>query len=253
VTSLLAAEVRKLWTVRTTWVLTGVGLALVALTTGTLLFSDMVVGPFTGSSAQLAAAVDQVGNNTFIVLVVALLAMTTEFRHGTIGRTLQLDPSRTRVLAAKLTVGVVYAVAFFVASLLVVAGMVLLASVTQDVSLQFGGEVGRSLWQGLVGLALNGVFGVAIGALLRSQVLAITLLLVWLFVVENLVAQLWPDIARWLPFQALNALFLSEELRGAIPDGMLAPLDPALALLVFLAYVLVATVTAGTLMRVRDV
>jgi ABC-2 type transport system permease protein len=251
--SLLAAEVRKLRTVRTTWILTVLGLVLVALTTGTLVFSDLVVGPFTGSSAQVAAAVDQIGSNAIIVLVVGLLAMTTEFRHGTIGRTLQLTPSRTRVLVSKLSIGVVYAVAFFVASLVVVAVMLAIAAVTQDVSLQVGGEVGTALWQGLVGLSLNGIFGVAVGALIRSQVVAITLLLVWLFVVENLFAALWPEIARWLPFQALNALFLSEEVLANVPDGMAAPLEPTLALTVFLAYVLVAAGTAGTLMRVRDV
>jgi ABC-2 type transport system permease protein len=251
--SLLVAEVRKLRTVRTTWVLTAIGLGLVALSTGTLVFSQLMVGPFTGSSEQVAAAVDQIGSNAIIVLVVALLAMTTEFRHGTIGRTLQLTPSRTRVLGSKLAVGVVYAVVFFLASLVVVGVLLLLGSVTQDASLQVGGEVGRSLWQGLVGLALNGIFGVAVGALIRSQVVAITLLLVWLFVVENLFAALWPGIARWLPFQALNALFLSEEVLANVPEGMVAPLEPTLALAVFLGYVLVASATAGTLMRVRDV
>ena len=251
--SLLAAEVRKLRTVRTTWILTAVGLVLVALTTGALVFSDLIVGPFTGSSAHVAAAIDQIGSNAIIVLVVALLAMTTEFRHGTIGRTLQLTPSRTRVLASKLSIGVIYAVAFFVASLVVVAVMLAVATVTQDVSLQFGGEVGTALWQGLVGLSLNGIFGVAVGALIRSQVVAITLLLVWLFVVENLVAALWPEIARWLPFQALNALFLSDEVLANVPEGMATPLEPTLALAVFLAYVVVAATTAGTLMRVRDV
>jgi ABC-2 type transport system permease protein len=253
VTALLAAEVRKLWTVRTTWILTLVGLGLVLLSTGTLVFSELMVGPFTGSEEQLAAAVDQIGSNAIIVLVVALLAMTTEFRHGTIGRTLQLTPSRTAVLTSKLAVGVVYAVAFFAASAVVVAGVLLLGTVTEGVALQFGGEVGRSVWQGLIGLALNGMFGVAVGALLRSQVVAITLVLVWLFVVENLFAALWPGIGRWMPFQALNALFLSDEVLANVPAGATAPLEPATALATFLAYVLLATVTAGLLLSHRDV
>jgi ABC-2 type transport system permease protein len=251
--ALLAAEVRKLWTVRTTWVLTAIGLGLVLLTTGTLVFSELVVGPFTGSEAQVAAAVDQIGSNAIIVLVVALLAITTEFRHGTIGRTLQLTPSRAAVLLAKLGVGVVYAVAFFAVSLVLVAGVLLVGTVVEGVSLDLGGEVGRSLWQGVVGLSLNAMFGVAVGALIRSQVVAITVVLVWLFVVENLFAALWPDIGRWLPFQALNALFLSDEVLANVPEGLTSPLDPAIALATFLAYVLLATVTAGLLLRHRDV
>ena len=39
-----------------------------------------------------------VGLTVGAVLVIGLLAMTTEFRHGTIGRTLQFTPSRTRVV-----------------------------------------------------------------------------------------------------------------------------------------------------------
>jgi ABC-2 type transport system permease protein len=253
VSALLAAEVRKLWTVRTTWVLTGIGLLLVGLTTGTLVFSAMVVGPFDGSASQVAAAVDQIGSNAIIVLVVALLAMTTEFRHGTIGRVLQLTPSRSVVLAAKLAVGVVYALAFLLASLVVVAVVLLAGAASLDVSLELGGEVGRALWQGAVGLSLNAMFGVAVGALVRSQVVAITVLLVWLFVVENLVAALWPAVGRWMPFQALNALFLSEDVLANVPDGFAAPLAAPVALTVFLGYVLVATVVAGVLLRVRDV
>jgi ABC-2 type transport system permease protein len=251
--SLLVAEVRKLRTVRTTWVLTLIGLVLVALATGTLVFSELMAGPFTGSVDQVAAAVDQIGSNAIIVLVVALLAITTEFRHGTIGRSLQLTPSRTQLLVGKLGVGAVYALAFFVLSLVVVGVLLLVGTVVNDVELSFGPEVSRSLWQGAVGLTLNALFGVAVGALIRSQVVAITLLLVWLFVVENLFAALWPEIARWLPFQALNALFLSDEVMASVPEGFAAPLEPAVALVTFLGYVLVATVVAGVLLRVRDV
>lgn len=41
--------------------------------------------------------------------------------------------------------------------------------------------------------------------------------------------------------------------RGGIPERMVHPLEPLVALVVFLGYVVVATVAAGILMRVRDV
>jgi hypothetical protein len=136
----------------------------------------------------VAAAVDQIGSNAIIVLIVALLAMTTEFRHGTIGRTLQLTPSRSAVLTAKLAVGVVYAVAFFVAASILVVALVLLLGDDRRRRVDRARARGRhGAWQGLVGLSLNALLGVAVGALIRSQVVAITVLLVWLFVVENLV------------------------------------------------------------------
>lgn len=249
-----AAELRKLWTVRTTWVLSAVGWALVAVSTAMALFNEQFRGgPFTGSDAQVRAALDQIGASAPLVLVIALLAMTTEFRHGTIGRTLQLTPRRLHVLIVKLAAGVTYAFAYFVTTLMVVAAAVAIAAAVHGQSVSLGAETVTGLWQGLVGLSLNAVLGVAIGALLRSQVVAITVTLVWLFVAESLINTLVPAVGRWLPFQTLNALFLSEETLAARPEGMMAPLDPPLALATFLGYVLIATLAAGVVLRVRDV
>jgi hypothetical protein len=94
---------------------------------------------------------------------------------------------------------------------------------------------------------------VAVGALLRSQVVAITLALVWVFIVENLVRGFFPAVGRWLPFQAQQAVFVSQEMRDSVPAGALDLLDPAVGLVVFLGYVVVATAAAAVLLRVRDV
>jgi ABC-2 type transport system permease protein len=250
---LVAAEIRKYTTVRTTWVLTGIGWVLVALSTGFLLFAREMSGPFTGSAEQVAAAIDQIGSNSIIVLVVALLAMTTEFRHGTVGRTFQITPSRSRVLAAKLTAGAVYAVAFFASSLAIVAPALAIGAATNDVTVSLGPEVWTALWHGPLGLVLTAALGVALGALLRSQVVAITLALVWLFVGEQLINAFFPEYARWLPFQALNAVFLNEETLANLPEGVIAPLDPVVGLSVFVGYVAVAGLAALVLLRTRDV
>jgi ABC-2 type transport system permease protein len=250
---LVVAEIRKYTTVRTTWILTLVGWALVALSGGLLVLTSQVGGPFGGTAREVADVIDQIGSASVILLVVAVLAMTTEFRHGTVGRTLQLTPSRSRVLAAKLVSGVVYAVVFYLGAVVVSTLVLLAGMVTQDVSLGFGSEVVTALWQGIVGLGLTAMFGVALGALLRNQVVAITVALVWVMVVESLVAQLLPEVGRWLPFQALNALFVSPEMRAAMPDGMFSLLEPMAGLAVFLGYVLVAMVSAGVLLRTRDV
>lgn len=248
--ALLAAEVRKLWTARTTWVLTAIGLVLVILSSSTQVFGS-AAGRLSAAD-RTAAAIADIGNNSLIVLVVALLVMTTEFRHRTIGRTLLLTPSRTRVLLAKLSVGALYAVAFFGAALVLVAGLVVLRSLLGGSELAVDGQAGRLAWQGLLAMVLTGIFGVAVGALVRSQVVAITGSLVWLMIVENLASALRPEVARWLPFQALNAVFIPGE-RVLLGADAGTPLPPGVALAVFLAYVLVAAVVAGALMTKRDV
>ncbi|TVR29165.1 MAG: ATP-binding cassette domain-containing protein [Nitriliruptor sp.] len=173
-------------------------------------FATAVTGAqFTGSDADVAVAIDQIGSNSVIVLVVALLAMTTEFRHGTAGRTFQVAPSRTRVLVAKMLVGAGYATVFLLA--------------------------------------------VAIGALIRSQVVALTAMLVWVFIVEQLVSFAAPRVGQWLPFNALNAVFVSAEARQGVPDGMMVLLEPAVGLATFLGYVVVTAAAAILLLRTRDV
>jgi ABC-2 type transport system permease protein len=252
---LIAAEIRKLWTVRTTWIVTAVGWGLVALGVAVILFlAPTFTGEFafTGTDGELAALIGQIGGATVIVLVVALLAMTTEFRHGTIGRTLQLVPGRTRVLVAKVVAGVLYSLAFFATSLVVVAVLAWLGGRVHGVPLDVGEEVARGLWEGPAALALTAVLGVAVGALLRSQVLAITVTLVWVMVVESLVAALVPRVGRWLPFQTLNALFVTEDLAAGGPTP-LDPIAPELALPVFFGYVLLAAIPAVLLLRYRDV
>lgn len=247
--SLLTAEVRKLTSVWTTTIITVVGLLLIAVGVGFLLFESEFSGEFLGTDGQVADAIDQIGGMNVIALIVGLLSVTTEFRHETIGRTLQLTPSRTRVVVAKMLVGGVYGLVFFVVGLVAV-GLLLLIT---GVELELGEAVARALWQGPVGLALMAVFGVAIGALLRSQVVAVALTLIYVFVVESLFVQFLPSVGRWLPLQALNSMFLSEELLANQPAGAMQPLEPTTGLVVFLAYCAVAAVAAITLMRVRDV
>jgi ABC-2 type transport system permease protein len=94
-------------------------------------------------------------------------------------------------------------------------------------------------------LVLYAVIGVGVGALLRNQVGAIVGSLVYLFVVENVIAGI-PATAsayKWLPGGALRAIVSSGQ-----PGPSL--LDPWQGGLLLLGYGLVAAVI-GTLLTVR--
>lgn len=247
--TLLRAEIRKLTTVWTTTIVTAVGLLLVTVGAAFLIFETEISGEFVGADTQIADAIGQIGSMNVIALLVGLLSVTTEFRHETIGRTLQLTPGRTRVVVAKMVAGAGYGLAFFLLGLVPVGALVVLSGADLDP----GAAVTDALWQGPVGLVLMAVFGVAIGALLRSQVVAVALTLIYVFLVESLFVQFLPSVGRWLPLQALNAMFLSEELLATQPGTGFQPLDPMVGLAVFLAYCAVAAIAAIILMRVRDV
>lgn len=248
---LLDAELRKLRSVRSTWVLTLIGWALVAVSALPIVLG--LFGSFDGTADQVADAFTAIGSNSVIVLVVGLLSMTTEFRHGTVGRTLQITPSRTRVLVAKLAGSAVYAVVFAVGAALVVALFVGVVALVTGVSLSVDGATFETIWQGTVGLALTALIGVAFGALVRAQVVAVVVTLVWIFVVESVVAAFWPHIGRWLPFQALNSLFVPDAMVSQMPDGSFLPFTGLTALGLFTAYVAAFTVASAILLRVRDV
>lgn len=254
--NLLASEVRKLRTVITTWVLSGVGLALVLLVAALTLFLDpttMGGASFSGSDLELAAVLDNIGQGSVIVLVVALLAMTTEFRHGTIGRTLQITPSRSRVLFGKIAASSLYALGFFLVALVLIGVLVLLAAAGQGASLQPGREVAELLWQAPLALVLTAVFGVTFGALVRNQVVAITVTLIWFLMLESLIAWQLPRIGRFLPFTAMSAVFMSPETAANVPEGMLQPLAAGPALAVFFGYIVAMSAAALVLLRYRDV
>jgi ABC-2 type transport system permease protein len=252
VTALFAAEISKLRTVRVTWILTLFGVLFVALSVSLILFGAFGE-PFAGTAGEVADVVAAPGGNSIIVLVVALLSMTTEFRHGTIGRTLQLTPSRTAVLLAKMAAAAVYAVAFLALSLALVAILLVVAGARQGIGLDVSGPAYEAAWQGLVALVLTALLGVAFGALVRAQVVAVTVALVWVFAVEQLFVGLLPEVGRWLPFQALNGLFLSEAQAANAPPGTFIVHEPATALGVFFAWVVAFGLAAVVLMRRRDV
>lgn len=157
------------------------------------------------------------------------------------------------MLLAKLGSGVAYALAYFVTALVLVALLLGLAAMVRGVALSVGPETVTALWQAPVALVLNAVLGVAVGALVRSQVAAITGVLIWYFVVEGIIATLAPAAGRWLPFQALNSLFLDQEAAQAALEAGVIVFTPLVALAVFLAYVATASASAVAMLRTRDV
>ena len=103
------SELRKMRTTRTNL---GLLLGLVAL----ILFG-VIAGSFS-SEADLSLPENQrelIGNGTFAAVVAALvgvMAMTSEFRHGTIRATFVFTPARTRVVTAKALAGMLVGIGF---------------------------------------------------------------------------------------------------------------------------------------------
>jgi ABC-2 type transport system permease protein len=243
VTALIRAELLRLRTTRSTWALLAVGLILTLGWAAAVLTGVGGMGAAPKGSTELRTAVlGGSGVGLFPVLLLGVVAVTGEFHHRTVTPTFLVTPHRWRVLAAKtaacavvgpLTVIVLLAAAW---TLGVLAGAV-------DPSVDGGllALVGRST---LVA-ACWAVLGVALGAAVRNQTVAVAVPLVWFLLVETLIPAYGLDeLMPWLPGGATTALS-GGTFAGALPAWA--------ALLVLIAYVLALLVPGARAIARRDI
>jgi ABC-2 type transport system permease protein len=252
-TRLVRAEWTKLFTTRV-WI-------------GLLLGACLMVGGFSalftglaGEPANGGPEIPPVGTALFervafavpaeamvLFLILGIIGTTQEFRHRTATPTFLTTPRRGRVVVAKL---MAYAVAAVPLALAVVGVNVLVVSIyasarggapsyTRD-NLEILGRAGLIL-------VVFAVIGVGVGALLRNQVGAIVGALVYLFVVEGVIASIsaTQGAYKWLPGGAADAILPSLQ-----PVELLEPWQGGLLLL---GYGLVAAVLGTFLAMRRDV
>ena len=99
-----------------------------------------------------------------------------------------------------------------------------------------------------LGGAVLGLIGVAIGTLVRNQMLAIIGTLIYLFIIDPLLLALWSDAGKWLPsglITAMMALDIDAPELGFDTSNYLPPLTAALVLLGFGAVFATAAITTS--------
>lgn len=197
--ALVAAEWLKL---RTTRLLVGMVPAAVAVSTaavtGAALSTDGA--PALESTEGIRRVLSVTGTGAILVLVTGILVATGEYRHGTAADTFLTTPRRPQVLVAKLAVGAGLGLGVGVAISAACLGTAGLLYDLEGASFPFGDD---EVWLGLAGTVayttLFALLGVALGSLVRNQVLAVAGALAWFAFVEHTLVNLAPDIGRWLP------------------------------------------------------
>jgi ABC-2 type transport system permease protein len=184
-TRLLAAELLKLRTIRTTW---GYGLAVIGL--ASLLAAGNIGSPPEGGRRAPDFQFDLVLTGAIPAVVLALLLgillFTNEFRHGTISRTLLATPRRPVLVGVKLVTGAAAGLGLALLAIAAVAVVAIIWLALVDVPLEPGDAVGAA-WRALLAAALIGALGAGVGGFVHSQVGALVGTLVWLFVAEPIV------------------------------------------------------------------
>jgi hypothetical protein len=149
------------------------------------------------------------------------VAITTEFRHGTITPALLVAPVRERVLVSKAAAAAVVGALLGAFALAIVAAVAVPWYAALDVDLLVGD---REVWLRALKIVLVatlwGTLGVAIGALVVSQIGALVGTLIWLLIAEPLVGALLRliDVGGVVPYLPGSA---SEAVSGSTGEEML--------------------------------
>jgi ABC-type transport system involved in multi-copper enzyme maturation permease subunit len=204
--NLIRAELLKLRTTRVFWGYIAAALAFVPVSIALAMTTGSDATPLT-SSEGLRGVMSAASAGGILVLLIGISMMAGEFRHNTATTTFLISPARGRVVAAKLVAGGVVGVgvAILASLLTLVTALPWLAARDIDVSL-FSADVVTPLLGALISTALAAMVGIGLGALMPNQTLAITVVIVWTSVVEALLVGFVPEIGRWFPTGAANAL-----------------------------------------------
>lgn len=217
----LKAEFRKLFTIRSTYVIMFIVFALLVLV---FFFFEGYKGN-TGSAASTLAPTalqEIVGNaagmGVLFLAIIAVLFIAHEYRYNMIMYTLTANTRRTKVLLAKIITMTIFGIIFGVVTVVVGIGLYMLGLQLRDASLppqdfdilaQFGKVA--------VYYAAYTLVGIFIATLLRSVVGAIALLLLFPTAVEGTLSVVLKENAVYLPFAAMDTIMGA----SMIPDSNL--------------------------------
>jgi ABC-2 type transport system permease protein len=242
VRALLGAELLKLRTTRTaSWFL--VAIVLLTLGANAAEFATIEIRSKDDLEQALSGGA---GIASLLLLVLGIVATTGEYRHGTITSSLLASPDRRRFLAAKLLAYMLTGALLGAFAMLVTIalGLPWLSEREVPVEVLGAGDYLELFVRAIaIGALLAGV-GVGIGAIVRTQVVALVGTLVYLFVLEPVLALLSSEVTAYLVGGT------SASLSGDPGQDALGPLAAGVVLA---AWVVLLGVVGGELEERRDV
>lgn len=249
--NLFRAELVKLRTIRTPYVL----LLVSALLSGIAAAAYVGSGAVDAGEADRALSLGQGASfGTTFAAVVAILLVTSEYRHGTIMTTFLAAPRRLSVLAAKLGAAALSGLVFAAVCLLVTAAVALPWMSSRGDALTLDGQTLEAVARVVASFVLSSLLAAAFGAIVQSQVGALVGWFVWFLVVESLFSVLSsllltdrgePDpVSPYLPGSALNGIVGGEGSEYVLGAGWAA--------LLALGYAAAFAVLAGLAITRRD-
>ncbi len=247
---LIKAEFRKLFTVRSTFVMVTLSFLMVTV------FAFYVEGiRATGNiedPGKLASSVlNAINTVSLFMAIIALLLFAHEYRYNTIMYTLTSSNSRTKTLLAKIIAVSGFAVVFSVligvySPLMTYLGLQVKGFELAPQTLDYADLLWRTVFTGWA----YGMLGLLFAALLRNQVAAIVAFFVLPGPVEALFGLVLKHNVVYLPFTALQQVASVSSQRP--PEAGMLSLSPEKGALVFVTYLVFGWFIAWLLFLRRD-
>jgi hypothetical protein len=185
---------------------------------------------------------------TVLAAIMGTLMFTSEVQHGTIAAAVAAQPARWVTVASKTIVAASFGLAMGILGMIGGLSGALLGGLAKG---DTSGMASKALW-GLVLTALAPVLGLGVGMILRHSAAAVSSLLVWAFVLENIARSLIPvSTARYLPFSLATGI-LGMSSSTDTPESIAAALTPFQNGVLFGGYAFALLAIGTTLFYRRD-
>lgn len=246
---LIRAEFLKL---RTTQVWFWLLLASVAITA--LIVVGQIAPMHGATSGSDVTDVFIASHTTFIaVFVLGVLGVTTEFRYQTITPTVLGTPSRWALVTAKMITYALVGAAYALVCVLVEVAMALPWLSAKGIDVSFSGDhVGRALVGVFAVVTLYGLIGLGAGALLRNQIVAVSIGVIFLLILQNILVAI-PGVKYVFPYLPGGATNAIVTITGERTFNDVTLLSAPAGVLVLLLWAVIPAVLGATITMNRDI
>jgi len=256
---IIRAEFLKLVYLRSTWVYLLIAALFGALNTvATGIAIDSGSSPFGFPNTETTLGVDSVYSNAagsyVFALIIGILMITSEFKHGTAIATFLVTPKRNRVLIAKIVTGAITGLFVqLVAFLAAVAAAAAYLATQPNAADPTTSKLISILIAALLSGAVLGIVGIGIGALIKNQAIAVTGSLIWLFLVEPLLITFAPAIGKYLISGAITGMLNLDIGPNNFNFNSEEFLSPGISTLLLLSYAIIFAFIAAKMTLKRDI
>lgn len=246
---LVRAELLKLRTTQVWfWMLLAAIAVTVLFTVGQLASHDGVRTYNDAVNALTASGITYI-----VVFVLGVLGVTTEFRYQTITPSVLVTPSRWSLVTAKIItyalVGAIYAVVCVVIELAIALPWI--SSKGIDISLT-SPHMPRAILSVFGVVALFGIVGIGIGALLRNQIVAVTVGVIFLLILNNVIAAI-PGVRVIFPYTPNGAVSAIFTITGDRTQDGFTLLPAGGAVVVLLLWAFIPAIVGAAFSMNRDI